>query len=148
MNQLLVIIPSRLNKDETLSSKTRHIRSLQPQTLFFAYAKNKYDRRVKIIPSTFIDIAQFNGKIDSELFVINTSDRKYAPRFYTNEIKRLEQIFPESTPYEVDSITMEKIEKERINIIRNNINKNNIKETKKDNNIKKKILKKLRMKIN
>ena len=125
--------------DETLSSKTRHIRSLQPQTLFFAYAKNKYDRRVKIIPSSFIDIAQFNGKIDSELFVINTSDRKYAPRFYTNEIKRLEQIFPESTPYEVDSITMEKIEKERINIIRNNINKkeNNIKETKKDNNFKK-----------
>ena len=124
--------------DETLSSKTRHIRSLQPQTLFFAYAKNKYDRRVKIITSRFIDLARFNGKIDSELFVINTSDRKYSPRNYINEIKRLEQIFPKNTPYEVDSITLEKIEKERQNIIRKNKIKteyNNKKETKNDNNI-------------
>ena len=87
--------------NETLLSKTRHIRSLQPQTLFLSYAINKYDRRVKIVTSRFFDLTQFKGKIDTQLFVINTSDKKYAKNYYVNEIKNLEKIFPEKSPYEI-----------------------------------------------
>ena len=39
--------------DETLKAKIRHIRSLQPQTLFLSSPKNRYDRRVKFISSKF-----------------------------------------------------------------------------------------------
>ena len=87
--------------EETLKAKIRHIRSLQPQTIFLGYPKNKYDRRVKIISSKFYDLTQFKGKIESELFVINTSDKKYASNHYSNEIKRLQALFPDKTPYEI-----------------------------------------------
>ena len=108
---------------ETLGAKNRHIRSLQPQTIFLSYAKNKYDRRVKIISSKFYDLTQFKGRIESELFVINTSDRKYSPMYYNNEIQSLEHLFPEKTPYEIG----ENNKKENTNQNKNqnqNINQN------------------------
>ncbi len=86
--------------DETLRAKVRHIRSLQPQTLFLSYEVNKYDRRVKIITSRFYDLTQFKGKIESDLFVINTSDKKYGKNYYQNEIKYLDKLFPDKSPYE------------------------------------------------
>ena len=86
--------------DETLRAKVRHIRSLQPQTLFLSYEVNKYDRRVKIITSRFYDLTQFKGKIESDLFVINTSDKKYGKNYYQNEIKYLDKLFPNKSPYE------------------------------------------------
>ena len=88
--------------DETLKAKIRHIRSLQPQTIFLSYPKNKYDRRVKIVSSKFYDLTQFKGKIESHLYVINTSDKKYNQNYYVNEIKKLQELYPEKTIYERD----------------------------------------------
>ena len=86
--------------NETLRAKKRHIRSLQPQTIFLSYPINQYDRRVKIVTSKFYDLTLFKGKIESELYVINTSDRKYNQNYYANEIKKLEELYPEKTIYE------------------------------------------------
>ena len=104
---------------ETLEAKERHIRSLQPQTLYLSYVKNKYDQRVKIITSRFFDLIHFRGKVDTGLFVINTSDRKYQQRYFDNEIKLLNKIYPEMSPYELKETE---------------INKNNKKNNKKINN--------------
>jgi len=86
--------------NETLRAKKRHIRSLQPQTIFLSYPINQYDRRVKIVTSKFYDLTQFKGKIETELYVINTSDKKYNQNYYANEIKKLEELYPEKTIYE------------------------------------------------
>ena len=98
--------------NETLKAKTRHIRSLQPQTIFLSYPKNKHDRIVKRVSSKFFDLTQFKGKVDTELYVINTSDKKYSLNYYKNEITNLQKIYPEKTPYEVDPETI-KIESQK-----------------------------------
>ena len=118
--------------DETLKAKERHIRSLQPQTLFMSYAKNKYDRRVKIITSKFYDLTQFKGKLESQLFVINTSDKKYGANFYRNEIKYLENIFSVKSPYETDKVFNQE-QNQNINKGNNKGTKNNLKNEKKEN---------------
>jgi hypothetical protein len=94
---------------ETLEAKERDIKSLQPQTLYMSYVKNKYDQRVKIITSRFFDLIQFKGKVNSGLFVINTSDRVYQQRFFINEIFQLKLLYSEKSPYE-NSIVVQKFE--------------------------------------
>ena len=89
-------------RDETLKAKIRDVMSLQSQTLYMGYTRNKYDRRVKMISSLFYDLTQFKGVINSHLFVINVSDRNYAKSYFQNEIKYLEKLFPDKTPYELD----------------------------------------------
>ena len=106
---------------ETLQAKERHIRSLQPQTLYLSYLKNKYDQRVKIITSRFFDLIRFRGKIDTDLFVINTSDRKYQQKYFDNEIKFLNKLYPEMSPYELKEIKINKNSKKNNN---KNQNKN------------------------
>lgn len=88
-------------KEETLRAKERQTLSLQPQTIFMAYPRNKYDRRVKMVSSTFFDLTQFKGKINSDLYVINISNRNYANSYFVNEIKYLEKLYPDKTPYEL-----------------------------------------------
>ena len=85
---------------ETLEAKERDIKSLQPQTLYMSYVKNKYDQRVKIVTSRFFDLIQFKGKVNSGLFVINTSDRVYLQRHFINEITQLKILYKEESPYE------------------------------------------------
>ena len=97
---------------ETLLAKVRDIRSLQPQTIFLSYAINKYDRRVKIVSSQFFDLTQFKGKINTDLFVINTSDKKYQQRYFSDEINRLNTLFPDKTPYEIEEEKLNKNSKE------------------------------------
>ena len=115
------------HKDETLRGKQREKFCLQPQTLLMSYARNKYNRISKTITSQFYDLTNFRGRINDELFVINTSDRSYREIIYKNEINYLENLYPEKTPYELE-----------INDINNgkriieNDNNNNIKN---DNNI-------------
>ena len=124
--------------DETLKSKTRHIRSLQPQTIFLSYPKNKYDRRVKIVTSKFFDLTQFKGKVDTQLYVINTSDKKYGKNYFVNEIKKLEELYPEKTPYELDDNNSNQNQNQNKVIKEENIDNNNKneKEVKKDENNK------------
>ena len=119
--------------DETLKAKTRHIRSLQPQTIFLSYPKNKYDRRVKIVTSKFFDLTQFKGKVDTQLYVINTSDKKYANNHYVNEIKKLEELYPQKTPYELDFVDNNNSNQKKTNEEKKDGNKNE-KQVKKDEN--------------
>ena len=115
------------HKDVTLRGKQREKFCLHPQTLLMSYARNKYNRISKTITSQFYDLTNFRGRINDELFVINTSDRNYREIIYKNEINYLENLYPEKTPYELE-----------INDINNgkriieNDNNNNIKN---DNNI-------------
>ena len=121
--------------NETLKAKTRHIRSLQPQTLFLSYPKNMHDRIVKIVTSKFYDLTQFKGKIESELYVINTSDKKYALNHYKNEITNLEKIYPDKTIYELD---LKESKKETEKKIETKLKENKKEEDKKVGNEKKK----------
>ena len=118
---------------ETLKAKTRHIRSLQPQTLFLSYAKNQHDRVVKIITSKFYDLTQFKGKIESELYVINTSDKNYAKNYFVKEIQNLQKLYPEKSPYEKDD--------NLDNLVNPNNNNQNQNKNNKDNKQKKNALK-------
>ena len=90
-------------KDQTLRAKQRETFSLQPQTLVTSYERNKYDRITKMISSIFFDLTQFKGKVDDGLFVINTSTRNYGRNYFQNEIKNLEKLFPNKSPYELDA---------------------------------------------
>ena len=89
-------------KNSCLLAKEREIYALQPQTLFLAYPRIKYDRRVKMISSLFYDLTQFKGVVKSDLFVINTSNKNYAKSYFKDEIRNLEKLYPEKTPYELD----------------------------------------------
>ena len=95
---------------ETLEAKERDIKSLQPQTLYMSYVKNKYDQRVKIVTSRFFDLTQFRGKPNTGLFVINTSDRVYLQRHFVNEITQLKFLYSEKSPYE-NSIVVQNFER-------------------------------------
>ena len=117
---------------ETLESKDRHIKSLQPQTLYMSYVKNKYNQRVKIIKSRFFDLMQFKGKINSELFVINTSDRKYLQKYFINEISQLKLLYSEISPYE-NNMAVQKLEEK---IKSNNKNQQSNKNQKNNKNLK------------
>ena len=88
--------------NKTLNSLVRTTYDLQFQTLYMAYTKNKYDRKVSQISSSFYDLIQsrlvmLNKK---KLFVINTSSRSYNQIFYKWEIEILNKLFPEKTKYE------------------------------------------------
>ena len=78
----------------------------------------------KMITSQFFDLRSFKGTFTEELFVINTSDGFYGEIYYKNEIKYLENLYPEKTPYELqinDINEEERIIKNDNNIIENDI---------------------------
>ena len=90
---------------EMLSSKERSINDLQFQSLYMAYVKNKYDRKVSIIHSEFYDLFQAENIIENKnekikLFVINTSSRNYKDILFLKEKQILYKLFPERTIYE------------------------------------------------
>ena len=90
--------------NEFLTSLVRTNLDLQMHTLYMAYVKNKYDRRVSKISSAFYDLNQisylkWNMK---KLFVINTSTKNYQMSFFQLEKKILNELFPKQTEYELD----------------------------------------------
>ena len=90
---------------EMLFSKERSINDLQFQSLYMAYVKNKYDRKVSIIHSEFYDLFQAENIIENKnekikLFVINTSSRNYKDILFLKEKQILYKLFPERTIYE------------------------------------------------
>ena len=100
-----------------LNEKERSMNDLQFQTLYLAYVKNKYNRKVNKISSEFYDLSQGTKilKNTKKLFVINTSSRNYFPIFYSREKEILEKLFPVKTKYELDA------EKENLNLISQSI---------------------------
>jgi len=90
---------------EMLFSKERSKNDLQFQSLYMAYVKNKYDRKVSIIHSEFYDLFQAENIIENKnekikLFVINTSSRNYRDIIFLKEKQILYKLFPERTIYE------------------------------------------------
>jgi len=92
-----------------LERKKNH---MQFHTFYLAYTKNKYDRKVSIIPSSFYDLMQhrliMNNK--KKLFVINTGSKNYMPFYFQKEIEILKNFFPEKTKYELDGNDIRKNE--------------------------------------
>ena len=94
-----------------LYSVERSSNDLQFQTLYWAFVKNKYNRKVNKISSEFYDLTQ-SGKIvtnTKKLFVINTSSRNYNQIHKNREKDMLKMIFPFKTPYEIDEEKEKKI---------------------------------------
>ena len=76
---------------------------LQMQTMYMAYVKNKYGRKVSKIPSAFYDLSSVTNlkPIKKKLFVINTSVTKYNILLFEKEKQVLKELFPEITKYEI-----------------------------------------------
>ena len=103
---------------EILSSKTRSIYDLQPQSLFNSYALNVKKRKVNSIPSIYYDVAFIKGKnLDIEMFVINTSgDRKYTKNQFNYATQMLQNKFSVPTPFETEVDMVNTIDKKKVNI--------------------------------
>ena len=88
-----------------LFSKERSSYDLQYQTLYWAYVKNKYNRRSYKISSEFYDLSQAYKVMGNtkRLFVLNTSSRNYNQIFYIREKEVLEKLFPTKTKYELEN---------------------------------------------
>ena len=116
--------------NETLYSLKTNILDLQYHTLYLAYVKNKYDRKVSKISSIFYDLSQVGRLIwnTAKLFVINTSSRFYFSYYYEKEREVMKELFPIKTKYELDNDDyMEDNEEEenKDNIISDELTKNN-----------------------
>ena len=90
---------------ELLFGIQRQKTDLQFQTFYMAYIKNKYDRKVSKISSSFYDLSQSRliSQNNKKLFVINTGTRVYRPFFFQKEMEILKRLFPEKTKYELDN---------------------------------------------
>jgi len=104
--------------NDILSSKTRSIYDLQPQSLFNSYALNVKKRKVNSIPSVYYDVAFIKGKnLDIEMFVINTSgDRKYTQNQFNFAKQILQNKFSLPTPFEAEVDIINTIDKKKVNI--------------------------------
>jgi hypothetical protein len=89
---------------QILYEKERSIHDLQFQTLYMAYVKNKYNRKVSKIPSEFFDITQAFKilRSDKKLFSIITPYNNYDPIIFQSEKYVLKRFFPIKTDYEFD----------------------------------------------
>ena len=85
-------------------SKERTLHDLQYHTLYWAYVRNKYNRKVSKISSEFYDLTQSSKILQNKkkLFVINTSTRSYSNAIFNIEKMMLEKLFPIKTKYELD----------------------------------------------
>ena len=104
-------------RDKMLTSLIRTNFDLQMHTAYMAYVKNKYDRKVSKISSSFYDLTQtFIVSLDkAKLFVINTSSKNYISTHYQNEKKLLNRLFPTKTEYELDEQKENKEENKEVN---------------------------------
>ena len=115
-----------LNKYEhankILNSLVRTNYDLQLHTLYMAYVKNKYDRKVSKISSSFYDLNYVHALKwnRDKLFVINVSTKKYKSWYYETERKVLNSLFPKRTKYELT-----KEEEDKINS-NNTLNEDNL----------------------
>ena len=91
--------------NETLAAISRSVYSLQMQTVYMAYVKNQYDRKVSIISSAFYDLTHYRyiPKNNKELFVINTGSKEYKKYYYKYERKVLQDLFPNKSKYELEN---------------------------------------------
>jgi hypothetical protein len=96
--------------NDTLAAKSKNVNCLQMQTLYMAYARNQYDRKVSPITSAFYDLMNYKGfnKNKKQLFVINTGSKFYTKNYYEYEISFLNKTFPNKVKYELEEISFDK----------------------------------------
>ena len=136
-------------KFSTLDSLKRHFESLQFQTFYMAYTFNKYNRKVHIISSKYIDIYEsITSNFNFSLYCINTGQKYYSKLSFKKARIVMEYLFPEPTNYEIynykelPSIAYEVISEMEKDINENNKkNREKFKKMKKELNILKKQLK-------
>ena len=113
--------------NDTLAAKSKNVNCLQMHTLYMAYVRNQYDRKVSPISSAFYDLINYKSfsKNKKQLFVINTGSRIYPKKNYENEISFLDKTFPNKVKYEIEEKSFDKdnknnesnkSEKSRLNI--------------------------------
>ena len=95
--------------NETLAGLSRSINSLQMQTAYTAYVKNKYNRKVNKISYIYYDLTQYFDIYNNtkKLFVINTGLKNYSTINFQNETKVMNYLFPNKTKYELNDFNME-----------------------------------------
>ena len=85
-----------------LNSLTRTRYDLQYQTLYATYSLNKLKRKVKPIISKFYDVKNYdNITLGYGLFCVNTGFNEYNESDFTNLRKKLSEMFPDPTKYEL-----------------------------------------------
>ena len=111
-----IILNQYKNSNLILNSLVRTNNDLQFQTLYIAYVKNKYDRKVSKISSAFYDLRQSRKILynRAKLFVINTSSRQYREFYYKREEEMLNSLFPEKTKYEIEAKEIGKYNKNNL----------------------------------
>ena len=95
--------------NETLAGLSRSINTLQMQTAYTAYVKNKYNRKVNKISYIYYDLTQYFDIYNNtkKLFVINTGLKNYSTINFQNETKVMNYLFPNKTKYELNDFYME-----------------------------------------
>ena len=88
-------------KSATLDSLYRHINSLQFQTLLLSYTFIKFNKKVKDLPSKYIDInLTVLANYNYSLFCINTGGGNYSLFNFQKTKIVMNYLFPVPTPYE------------------------------------------------
>jgi len=86
----------------TLNAITRTKFDLQYQTLYATYSLNKLKRKVKPIISKFYDVKNYdNITLGYGLFCVNTGFNEYNESDFINLRKKLNEMFPDPTKYEL-----------------------------------------------
>ena len=93
-------------KFSTLDSLKRHLESLQFQTFYMSYTFNKYNKKVHILSSKYIDIGRsITSDYNVSLFCINTGQKGYSNLSFKKARIVMENLFPEPTKYEIINYT-------------------------------------------
>ena len=89
-------------KETSLDSIFRGIETLQFQTCYMTYIFNKYNRKVRPIPYSYIPLTNsMHTDYNISLFVLNTEGDEYDPITFKKARIAMEKAFPEPTPYEI-----------------------------------------------
>lgn len=93
--------------NECLFARSRNNYGFQHQTMYCFYLLNKYNRKMKKISGSYIDLEDaFFADYSSSLFCINTGgDVDYTELDYTRAKIKMAELFPKRTKYEKPEIS-------------------------------------------
>ena len=102
LKEIYDLVSKSKHKYSTLDSINRHFESLQFQTFYMSYTFNKYNKKVHPISNSYIDNdASITGNYNVHLFCINTGQKDYSDLSFKKARIVMENLFPESTQYEL-----------------------------------------------
>ena len=104
LKEIYDIVYNSRFKYPTLDSLVRHPETIQFQTFYMEYTFSKFNKKVKHIPYSYINIkSSTKANYSYGLFVINTGGEKYSELYFKKQRLTMESLFPRPTPYELDA---------------------------------------------